>query len=95
MLMVRRVMAFLLFFMIFLVLRIDIAVAEPLQVCRNLAKQFAEIPEKLSDSGLAELRKCITDELRIRFAGEERAVPQPRIAPPMPSPPPPPPKPRR
>jgi hypothetical protein len=83
MLTVQRVVGILLFFMAFLVLKIGITTAKPSKTCRHLAKQFAERPEKLSDDSLAELRTCLTDELKIRHDDEKRPVPQPKTVPPV------------
>jgi hypothetical protein len=39
---------------------------EPPQACRDLARQFAEKPEQLSDTDLARLRQCVQTELNRR-----------------------------
>ena len=48
---------------------------EPSQACRDLAKQFGERPEQLSDADLARLRQCITTELGQRVESTRRELP--------------------
>ena len=49
--------------MILTFLSAAIADTEVPQLCRDLAKQFAEKSEQLSDSDLARLRRCVQEEL--------------------------------
>ena len=37
--------------------------------CRNLGRTFSDAPTKLTDTDLADLRTCVTEELRRRVAG--------------------------
>ena len=52
--------------------------AEPSRACRDLAKQFAETPEKLAAEGLFRLQACIGAELRNSGFGE-RDAPPPKV----------------
>jgi hypothetical protein len=50
-----------------------IARAEPSPVCRALARQFAETPEKLNQDNLYRLQACLHQELRNRGMGTDES----------------------
>jgi hypothetical protein len=54
-----------------------IAQAEPSPACRALARQFAELPEKVSAEQLFRLQACIHRELGHRGVDEPSAAPSP------------------
>jgi hypothetical protein len=53
----------------------DFAMATPTDECRTLAKRFNERPDLLSQSELARLRKCVTDELSTKLEVPKKPVP--------------------
>ena len=58
----------------------QVAEAAPTPDCRNLAKQFGGKPEELSDSDLARLRTCVSNELSSRFERHRPPPPAPAAA---------------